>query len=80
MNPTIRYSRRSSRPTQVEQCTVCLAELEEGEKVRKLKCKTKVLPDEIVANYHRQVDYDESSDDDMIFLLSALHGNSLHRL
>ncbi|KAG8478670.1 hypothetical protein CXB51_028530 [Gossypium anomalum] len=107
MDPTIRYSRRSSRPTQVEQCTVCLAELEEGEKVRKLKCKhsfhkdcldkwlqqqywatcplcrTKVLPDEIVANYHRlqnQVDYDESSDEDMIFLLFALHGNSLHRL
>lgn len=110
MNPTIRYSRRSSWPTQVEQsseCAVCLTELEEGEKVRKLKCKhnfhkdcldrwlqqqywatcplcrTKVLPDEIAANYHRlqnQVDYDESSDEEMIFLLSALHGNSLHRL
>ncbi|MBA0803399.1 hypothetical protein Gohar_013609, partial [Gossypium harknessii] len=62
MNPTIRYSRRSSRPTQVEQCV--LAELEEGEKDQSFA---------IVANYHRQVDYDESSDDDMIFLLSALH-------
>ncbi|KAE8715822.1 E3 ubiquitin-protein ligase RHA2A [Hibiscus syriacus] len=87
------------------QCTVCLSELEEGEKVRKLKCKhtfhkdcldrwlqqywatcplcrTKVLPDEIVANYHRlqnQVEYD-GSDEEMIFFLSALHDNSLHRL
>ncbi|XVE86715.1 hypothetical protein DITRI_Ditri18aG0055900 [Diplodiscus trichospermus] len=106
-NPTIRYSRRSSaRPLdQSNECAVCLSELEEGEKVRKLKCKhtfhkdcldkwlqqywatcplcrTKVLPDEIVANYHRlqnQVDYD-GSDEEMIFLLSALHGNSLHRL
>ncbi|XVF15123.1 hypothetical protein REPUB_Repub09cG0122200 [Reevesia pubescens] len=108
MNPTIRYSRRSSS-RQVDQsnneCAVCLSELEEGEKVRKLKCKhtfhkdcldrwlqqywatcplcrTKVLPDEIVANYHRlqnQVEYD-GSDEEMIFLLSALHGNSLHRL
>ncbi|KAK8486336.1 hypothetical protein V6N13_076654 [Hibiscus sabdariffa] len=106
-NPTIIYSTRS--PSRVDQssneCTVCLSELEEGEKVRKLKCKhtfhkdcldrwlqqcwatcplcrTKVLPDEIVAKYHRlqnQVEYD-GSDDEMIFLLSALHDNSLHRL
>ncbi|GAV86085.1 zf-RING_2 domain-containing protein [Cephalotus follicularis] len=44
-------------------------------------CRTKVLPDEIVANYHRlqnQVEYD-GSDEEMIFLLSALHDNSLHR-
>ncbi|XVF61708.1 hypothetical protein PTKIN_Ptkin08bG0152300 [Pterospermum kingtungense] len=119
-NPTICYTRRSpsSSPSsssssrqqqQVDQsnyeCAVCLSELEEGEKVRKLKCKhtfhkdcldrwlqqywatcplcrTKVLPDEIVANYHRlqnQVEYD-GSDEEMIFLLSALHGNSLNRL
>ncbi|GMI86617.1 hypothetical protein HRI_002331000 [Hibiscus trionum] len=99
-NPTIIYSARSSSNA----CTVCLSELEEGEKVRKLKCKhtfhkdcldrwlqqywatcplcrTKVLPDEVVANYHRlqnQVEYD-GSDEEMLFLLSALHDNSLHR-
>ncbi|OMP02508.1 Zinc finger, RING-type [Corchorus olitorius] len=112
-NPTIRYSKRSSSSSasssrsfqESNECAVCLSELEEGEKVRKLKCKhtfhkdcldkwlqqywatcplcrTKVLPDEIVANYHRlqnQVEYD-GSDEEMIFLLSALHGNSLHRL
>ncbi|XWS44868.1 hypothetical protein CRYUN_Cryun15aG0086400 [Craigia yunnanensis] len=105
-NPTIRYSRRSSsRVDQSNECAVCLSDLEEGEKVRKLKCKhtfhkdcldrwlqqywatcplcrTKVLPDEVVANYHRlqnQLEYD-GSDEEMIFLLSALHGNSLHRL
>ncbi|XP_022752022.1 probable E3 ubiquitin-protein ligase XERICO [Durio zibethinus] len=105
-NPTIRYSRRpTSRVDQSNECAVCLSELEEGEKVRRLKCKhifhkdcldrwlqqylatcplcrTKVLPDEIVANYHRlqnQIEYD-GSDEEMIFLLSALHGNSLHRL
>ncbi|XP_022740743.1 uncharacterized protein LOC111292567 [Durio zibethinus] len=101
-NPTIRYSRRSSRvDDQSNECAVCLSELEEGETVRKLKCKhtfhkdcldrwlqqyratcplcrTKVLPDEIVAKYHShrlqdQVEYDES-DEEMIFLLSALHG------
>ncbi|KAL4368681.1 hypothetical protein GQ457_05G015040 [Hibiscus cannabinus] len=106
-NPTIIYSTRSSSrmDQSSNECTVCLSELEEGEKVRKLKCKhtfhkdcldrwlqqcwatcplcrTKVLPDEIVAKYHRlqnQVEYD-GSDDEMIFLLSALHDNSLHRL
>ncbi|XVF17167.1 hypothetical protein REPUB_Repub10bG0096100 [Reevesia pubescens] len=109
-NPTIRYSRRSSSSSKQldhsnNECAVCLSELEEGEKVRRLNCKhtfhkdcldrwlqqcwatcplcrTKVLPDEIVANYHRlqnQVEYD-GSDEEMIFLLSALHGNSLHRL
>ncbi|XP_038997436.1 E3 ubiquitin-protein ligase RHA2B-like, partial [Hibiscus syriacus] len=104
-NPTIIYSARSSSSSsRVDQssneCAVCLSELEEGEKVRKLKCKhtfhkdwwlhqwatcplcrTKVLPDEIVANYHRlqnQVEYD-GSDEDVVFLLSALHDNSLHR-
>lgn len=45
-------------------------------------CRAKVLPDEIVARYHRlqnQVEYD-GSDEEMIFLLSALNGNSLHRM
>ncbi|KAF3969581.1 hypothetical protein CMV_006645 [Castanea mollissima] len=45
-------------------------------------CRTKVLQDDIVASYHRmrnQVEYD-GSDEELIFLLSALHGNSLHRL
>ncbi|KAE8709441.1 E3 ubiquitin-protein ligase RHA2A [Hibiscus syriacus] len=106
-NPTIIHSTRSSSMVDQSssQCTVCLSELEEGEKVRKLKCKhtfhkdcldrwlqqywatcplcrTKVLPDEIVSNYHRlqnQVEYD-GSDEEMIFFLSALHDNSLHRL
>ncbi|KAF3440189.1 hypothetical protein FNV43_RR18470 [Rhamnella rubrinervis] len=44
-------------------------------------CRTKVLPEEVVAGYHRmrnQVEYD-GSDEEMIFFLSALHGNSLHR-
>ncbi|KAK6258939.1 hypothetical protein SCA6_013413 [Theobroma cacao] len=97
-NPTVRYSSRSSSRLESNECAVCLSELEEGEEVRKLKCKhtfhkdcldrwlqqywatcplcrTKVLPDEIVANYHRlqnRVEYD-GSDEEMIFLLSALH-------
>ncbi|KAJ1394143.1 Zinc finger, RING-type [Sesbania bispinosa] len=36
-NPTIRYTKRL-KAEQVE-CTVCLSEFEEGDKVRKLKCK-----------------------------------------
>lgn len=101
-NPTIHYSRKS-RP-EANECTVCLSEIEEGERIRKLRCKhtfhrdcldqwlqqywatcplcrTKVLPDEIVANFHRhnQVEYD-GSDEEMMYLISALHGNSLHRL
>ncbi|KAH7565796.1 hypothetical protein ACOSQ2_022172 [Xanthoceras sorbifolium] len=48
-------------------------------------CRTKVLPDAVVANFHlqlqnnNQVEYYDGSDEEMIFLLSALHGNSLHR-
>ncbi|KAL5555921.1 hypothetical protein UlMin_038670 [Ulmus minor] len=45
-------------------------------------CRSKVLPDEIVASYNRmrnQVQYD-GTEEEMVFLLSALHGNSFHRL
>ncbi|WCJ31818.1 RING/U-box superfamily protein [Euphorbia peplus] len=45
-------------------------------------CRTKVLPDEIVSGFHRHqnpVEYD-GSDEEMIFLLSALHGNGLQRI
>lgn len=44
-------------------------------------CRTKVLPDDIVASYQRmrnQVEYD-GSDEEVVFLLSAFHGNSFHR-
>ncbi|KAG5245233.1 E3 ubiquitin-protein ligase [Salix suchowensis] len=44
-------------------------------------CRAKVLPDEIVAKYDRvqsQIGYD-GSDEEMIFMLSALYGNSLQR-
>lgn len=44
-------------------------------------CRSKVLPDDIVAGYHRlrdRVEYD-GSDEELIFLLSALHGNSIYR-
>ncbi|KAG8640936.1 E3 ubiquitin-protein ligase RHA2B [Manihot esculenta] len=46
-------------------------------------CRTKVLPDEIVADFHRlqdQIDQYDGSDDEIIFLLSALHGNGLQRI
>ncbi|GMY11291.1 E3 ubiquitin-protein ligase RHA2B-like [Fagus crenata] len=45
-------------------------------------CRTKVLPDDIVASYRRmrnQVEYD-GNDEELIFFLSALHGNSVIRL
>ena len=45
-------------------------------------CRTKVLPDDVVASYRRmrnQVEYD-GNEEELIFLLSALHGNSFHRL
>ncbi|KAG2711802.1 hypothetical protein I3843_04G087400 [Carya illinoinensis] len=44
-------------------------------------CRTKVLPDEVVASYHRmqdQVEYD-GSDEEVIFFLSASHGTSFNR-
>ncbi|KAJ9170317.1 hypothetical protein P3X46_018433 [Hevea brasiliensis] len=46
-------------------------------------CRTKVLPDEIVADFHSlqdQIDHYDGSDDEIIFLLSALHGNGLQRI
>ncbi|CAB4283435.1 unnamed protein product [Prunus armeniaca] len=104
-NPTTCYTQklRSVRPEATE-CSVCLSEFEEGDKIRQLKCKhtfhqncldrwlqqywatcplcrTKVLSDDVVASYHRlrnQVQYD-GSDEELIFLLSSLQGNSLHR-
>lgn len=44
-------------------------------------CRSNVLPEEIVAKYQRflnQPEY-EGSDEELIFLLSALHGNYLRR-
>lgn len=45
-NPTIRYAKRRSSWSELEhvvpddtECRVCLSEFEEGEKVRRLKCK-----------------------------------------
>ncbi|KAM6563740.1 hypothetical protein CsatB_023738 [Cannabis sativa] len=45
-------------------------------------CRTKVLPDDVVASYRRmrnQVEYD-GNDEELIFLLSALHGLPLFNL
>lgn len=47
-------------------------------------CRTKVLPDEIVAKYQHQqnlqnLDY-YGGDDEMAFLISLLHGSGVHRL
>uniref|UniRef100_A0A6M2EN90 RING-type domain-containing protein n=1 Tax=Populus davidiana TaxID=266767 RepID=A0A6M2EN90_9ROSI len=45
-------------------------------------CRAKVLPDEILAKYDRmqsQIEYD-GSDEEMIFMLSALYGTSLQRI
>ncbi|XAR73328.1 hypothetical protein NMG60_11007258 [Bertholletia excelsa] len=47
-------------------------------------CRTKVLPEEIVVKFHQRLrdrppEYD-GSDDEFVFLLSALNGNNLHRL
>ncbi|KAJ6918874.1 hypothetical protein NC651_012973 [Populus alba x Populus x berolinensis] len=45
-------------------------------------CRTRVLPDEIVVNYHQLQDNirNGGSYDDTMFLLSALYGNSLKKL
>ncbi|XP_062098497.1 probable E3 ubiquitin-protein ligase XERICO [Humulus lupulus] len=45
-------------------------------------CREKVLPDDVVASYRRmrnQVEYD-GNEEELIFLLSAIHGNSFHRI
>ncbi|KAL9393605.1 hypothetical protein Peur_012890 [Populus x canadensis] len=45
-------------------------------------CRTRVLPDEIVVNYHQLQDIirNGGSYDDTMFLLSALYGNGLKKL
>ncbi|KAM7276584.1 hypothetical protein ACFE04_018450 [Oxalis oulophora] len=105
-NPTIQYKKGSSSALESMQCSVCLSDFEEGDKVRRLKCKhtfhkdcldkwlheffatcplcrTKILPDDIVAGYRRQLqdqaDLYDGSDEEIIVFLSALHRNSLHR-
>lgn len=101
-NPT-RFFPDRLRP-ELPECTVCLSDFEEGDKIRNLQCnhtfhkdcldkwlqqywatcplcRTKVLPEEVVAGYHRmrnRVEFD-GNDEEMIFFLSALHGNSLLR-
>ncbi|XP_030923661.1 E3 ubiquitin-protein ligase RHA2B-like [Quercus lobata] len=104
-NPTISFSKRTRIMAEPIECTVCLSEFEEGDKVRNLQCKhtfhkdcldswlqqycratcplcrTKVVPDEIVDSYRRmrnQVEYD-GNDEEIVFFLSALHGNNFRR-
>nr|GMC91318.1 probable E3 ubiquitin-protein ligase XERICO [Ipomoea batatas] len=86
------------------ECTVCLSAFEEGEAIRKLKCKhvfhkdcldtwlqqcsatcplcrRKLLPEEVVLRYRQRrnpPEY-EGSDEELVYLLSALHGNYLRR-
>ncbi|KAG8383477.1 hypothetical protein BUALT_Bualt04G0017400 [Buddleja alternifolia] len=89
------------------ECRVCLSFYEEGDEVRKLKCKHTfhkncldtwlqqesatcplcryaVLPEEVVVKHrlhrnHQHQEYYEGSDEDLMFLLYALHGNFLRR-
>ncbi|KAL2498769.1 RING-type domain-containing protein [Abeliophyllum distichum] len=44
-------------------------------------CRSMVLPEEVVVNYWRHQNYQEfdGSDEELIFLLSALHGNYIRR-
>ncbi|KAK6924136.1 Zinc finger, RING-type [Dillenia turbinata] len=45
-------------------------------------CRRNVLPEDVMIKYHQlrsQLEYD-GSDEELILLLSAFHGNSLHRL
>lgn len=105
-NPVSRFKTAAINPASFsDTCAVCLSAFEDGEEVRKLKCKhifhkdcldtwlqqdsatcplcrNKVLPEEIVVKFrqHRnqQMEY-EGSDEELIFLLSALHGNYIRR-
>lgn len=103
-NPVTRFKTASINPP--ETCAVCLSAFEDGEEIRKLKCKhifhkdcldtwlqqdsatcplcrNKVLPEEIVVKFrqqhHNQQTEYEGSDEELIFLLSALHGNYIRR-
>ncbi|KAL3527810.1 hypothetical protein ACH5RR_012466 [Cinchona calisaya] len=106
-NPACRYKKtgfRMDHQSNSIECAVCLSLFEEGELIRKLKCKhvfhkecldrwlqqdwatcplcrSKVLPEEIMMKYRQflhQQEY-EGSDEELIFLISALHGNYLRR-
>lgn len=103
-NPASRYKKTGFRMDNSVECAVCLSLFEEGELIRKLKCKhtfhkdcldrwlqqdwatcplcrSKVLPEEIMLKYRKflnQQEY-EGSDEELIFLISALHGNYLRR-
>lgn len=102
-NPATRYHTAAAAEPALE-CTVCLSTFEEGELIRKLKCKhvfhkdcldtwlqqcsatcplcrSEVLPEEVVLRYRQRrnpPEYD-GSDEELIYLLSALHGNYLRR-
>lgn len=103
-NPASRYKKTRFIMDSSNECAVCLSLFEEGEFVRKLKCKhifhkdcldqwlqqdwatcplcrSKVLPEEIMMKYrqflHRQEH--EGSEEELMFLISAFHGNYLRR-
>ncbi|CAK9166950.1 unnamed protein product [Ilex paraguariensis] len=102
-NPASRF--KTGLRVQTIECAVCLSMLEEGEEIRKLKCKhtfhkdcldqwlqldkatcplcrSNVLPEEIVAQYHRRRNDQEygGSDEELVFFLSvALHGSNPRR-
>ncbi|CAM9001797.1 unnamed protein product [Rhodiola kirilowii] len=106
--PTTLYKLRPPFTPESSDCSVCLTKFEEGDKIRKLKCKhifhkdcldrwleqefatcplcrREVLPREVAGRFRRREvtsqdhQYD-GSDEELIFLLSALQGNNLHRL
>ncbi|XP_006354695.1 probable E3 ubiquitin-protein ligase RHA2B [Solanum tuberosum] len=105
-NPVSRFKTASINPDGFsDTCAVCLSAFEDGEQVRKLKCKhifhkdcldtwlqqdsatcplcrNKVLPEEIVVKFRQHRNHHteyEGSDEELIFLLSALHGNYIRR-
>uniref|UniRef100_A0A7N0T9J1 RING-type domain-containing protein n=1 Tax=Kalanchoe fedtschenkoi TaxID=63787 RepID=A0A7N0T9J1_KALFE len=105
--PSTLYKLRPLAPDSSESsCSVCLSKFEEGDQIRRLKCKhtfhkdcldrwleqefatcplcrREVLPREAAGRLRvrREAtqEYD-GSDEELIFLLSALQGNNLHRL